>query len=133
MPIIADWREGGSEIRLIGDLAATELRDCVFSYSSDPRADDASYKIIDMRETESIGASAEELEVLGAFEYGHTLSTPNVRLAFVTPDDRFDAHIDAFTRLTRESTWQVRIFRDRDEAVAWATGPRGVSLSEGGL
>ena len=122
MPIVEDWQEGGAEFRLVGRLAPDEIRDCVFNYSRDPRADDARYKIVDMRQAEEIDMSLDELGTLGAFQYGHTLSTPNVRLAFVTADGRFDPYIEAYTRLTEESTWQVRTFRDYDEAAAWAKG-----------
>jgi hypothetical protein len=131
MPIIEDWQEDGAEFQLVGRLTQDEIRDCVFNYSSDPRADTARYKIVDMRQTDNVDMSLDELGTLGAFEYGHTLSTPNVRMAFVTADDRFDPSIEAFTRLTREGTWEVRIFRDPDEAVAWAKGGAGVSRATG--
>lgn len=131
MPIIDDWQEGGAEFRLVGRLTQDEIRDCVFNYSSDPRADNARYKIVDMRQAENVDMSLDELGTLGAFEYGHTLSTPNVRMAFVTADDRFDPYIEAFTRLTREGTWEVRIFKDPDEAAAWAKGGAGVSRATG--
>ncbi len=121
MTIDTSWGEDGVEYRLSGVVTLEELQGCVFSYSSDPRADTARYKIIDVRSVESAEVTIEQLETLGAFEYGQTLSTPGLRMAFVS-DGRFDMLVDAFTVLMKDSSWTVRSFAEPEAAAAWAKG-----------
>lgn len=122
MPHETKWSARGVEWRYYGVVTADETRKTDNAFYSDPRSDTARYQLIDLRDVEELLFTLHEQEVSAGYDAAQSRSTPNVRVAFVVPDDRFDETLAVYMQILNNSTWRAKTFTSMEDARAWV-GP----------
>ncbi len=123
MPHETKWTERGIEWRYYGVVTAAETREADNAFYNDPRSDTAKYQFIDLRDVEELIFNVHEQEVNAGYDAAQSKSTPNVRVAFITPDDRFDELLAVYMQLLNNSSWRAKTFTSVEAAREWVGPP----------
>ncbi|WP_428407053.1 hypothetical protein [Hyphococcus sp.] len=119
MPYETTWSERGVHWRYYGDVTAAETRRADAEFYGDPRADQAIYQLIDLREVTRLDFPPHDQELTAAIDGAASISTPAVRVAFIVPDGRFDAALKIYLDLINRTTWSAQTFIDPEAAQDW--------------
>ncbi|MDH5710240.1 MAG: hypothetical protein OEZ15_01050 [Gammaproteobacteria bacterium] len=87
----------------------------------DSRFDRLSYKLVDFSDIESIHMTNEEIAKIACQHKAAASSNPHIKTAIVTRTDKdgLSDLVNNFAAFFSDSSWEVQIFQDRDEANAW--------------
>ncbi|MGD2132629.1 MAG: hypothetical protein PVI23_07540 [Maricaulaceae bacterium] len=113
------WTAHGAEWRLTGVVTREEIDELNRAFTNDPRSDHARYQLLDLRDVPRIDMTMGDAQMVGAYDAAQSLSTPAIRVAILTPDDRFDDLIAGYAEMLEGGSWTVRAFTDEAEARAW--------------
>ncbi|WP_375202007.1 hypothetical protein [Hyphococcus sp.] len=119
MPFETSWSDRGIHWRYYGDVTAAETRHADAEFYGDARSDRAIYQLIDLREVTRLDFPLHDQELTAAIDGAASISTPLVRVAFIVPDDRFDAALKVYLELINQTSWSARTFTDRQAAEDW--------------
>lgn len=130
MPHETTWTFAGVEWRYFGHVTPIETRGACRQCYADPRSDYVTYQLIDLRDITRLDFPLFDQELSASFDVAASSSIPCVRVAFITPDNRFDSALEVYLDLINRTSWEARTFFDAEAARNWCERRNEVQVEE---
>lgn len=113
-----DWEPSGAHWKYYGDVSGAEIIRASKEIYGDPRFDDLEFKLVDFLGAEAIQIHKNEVAEIACQHKVAAISNPNVKTAIVMKKSDNEMAI-FFASFFEDSSWDVRIFQDINEANKW--------------
>ena len=113
-----EWESKGAYWKYYGDVSGREIIEASKIIYGDPRFDDLKYKLVDFLDTESIQIGINEITEIAVQHKAAAITNPNIKTAIVIKDSNKEIAL-SFASFFKDSSWEVKIFRDLNEARNW--------------
>ena len=112
-----EWEENGVYWKYSGKVTGSEIIEASTSIYGDERFIDLKYKFVDFFDVESVAINKDQLALIAYQHLAAERANPYMKTAILTREDQEAAH--RFAAFFDKSSWEVRVFTDRDEANRW--------------
>lgn len=121
MPFSIAWQARGTFIRFWGCVDLDTVTNSNDALWLDPRFDDHTYCIYDLRDVEKWDVAMDQAKVLAALDLAASQHAPRLRLVFLAHEAYSIQFVEAYIQHSRRmrSPWDFVILKNEDEAVAW--------------
>ncbi|MCK4675470.1 MAG: hypothetical protein KAT61_06110 [Gammaproteobacteria bacterium] len=113
-----DWEPVGIYWKYYGNISGEDVIDASTSIYGDQRFDTLKYKLVDFLDVESIKMDKDEVALIAYQHRSAERSNPYVKNAIVIKSSGSEM-AKKFAAFFSDSSWEVRIFQDLDEANNW--------------
>ncbi|WP_374277923.1 hypothetical protein [Azonexus sp.] len=113
------WDGSGLLKRFGGYVSAEEFMDSADASFSHPDIDRARYIINDFSNVTGHGLCDAVAEYVGVMRMGASLSTPNLRVLYISTDESIRDFVAALTAHPFHTAWETRVFPTMSLAEAW--------------
>jgi hypothetical protein len=111
------WEDNGVYWRYRGRVTGKEIVQASTSIYGDPRFITLKYKFVDFLEAESIDIDKDQLALIAYQHLAAERSNPYIKNAILIKTGA--SIVDDFAEYFNKSSWEIRVFYDRDEADQW--------------
>ena len=118
MPYKLDWEQNGVYWKYYGKVSGKEIIEASTSIYGDPRFDTLKYKLVDFLDAETIKMDKDEVALIAYQHRSAERSNPYVQNAIVIKPSGNEM-ANNFAAFFRDSSWEVQIFQNLDEANNW--------------
>ncbi len=115
------WEERGGIWRLTGKLEHDDVMRLILDRNLDCRFRKAEYLVHDFLGATDLVLSEGDLSAIVDNEADIAGLAPNLKMAFVTDDERFDQLFERFIEKMQDCSWEIKVFREFEAAYEWAT------------
>ena len=112
-----DWESNGIYWEYYGNVSGKEIIEASTTIYGDERFDTLKYKLVNFLGVESIEMDEDEVALIAYQHRAAERSNPNIKNAIVIKTDGKLANM--FAAFFRDSSWEVQVFQDLDEANNW--------------
>lgn len=113
-----EWLPEGVCWKYYGDVSGEEIITASKKIYGDRRFDSLRFKLVDFLDAESLQIDSNEVAEIACQHKVAAISNPNIKNAIVIKDVANEM-VNLFASFFQDSSWEVRIFDDRDEANSW--------------
>ena len=85
----------------------------------DERFDNMRFQIFDISKVTKVNAPESDISVIAALDRSSAKWNPNVKVACITEDDYSMQLIEIYASYLMDIEWEVKIFTNFDDALAW--------------
>ena len=117
MACIMEWEPQGVYWKYSGDVSGREIIKSSTAIYGDSRFDTLKYKLVDFLEVDTIDINKDEITLIAHQHRMAERSNPYIKNAIVLRSNNKLAK--EFAAFFIDSTWQVKLFNDLDEANTW--------------
>ena len=118
MPNKLMWEPEGVYWKYYGNVSGKEIIDASTSVYGDPRFDNIHYKLVDFLDIDSIDIKDNEIALIACQHKAAEKSRANIKNAIVTRAQSGEI-AEKFAAFFNESSWEVRVFDNLDDANDW--------------
>ena len=111
------WEVNGVFWKYSDKVTGSEIVEASTSIYGDERFDTLKYKLVDFLDVESIEIDKKELSLIAFQHLAAERSNPYIKNAILLKSNHKMAH--DFASFFSKSSWEVKIFTDRDKANIW--------------
>jgi len=112
-----DWENNGIYWEYYGKVSGKEIVEASTTIYGDERFDTLKYKLVNFLGVESIKMDEDEVALIAYQHRAAERSNPNIKNAIVIKQGSKLA--DKFAAFFSDSSWDVQVFQDLDEANDW--------------
>jgi hypothetical protein len=112
-----DWENNGIYWEYYGKVSGKEIVEASTTIYGDERFDTLKYKLVNFLGVESIKMDEDEVALIAYQHRAAERSNPNIKNAIVIKSGSKLA--DKFAAFFSDSSWDVQVFQDLDEANNW--------------
>ena len=112
-----DWEHDGVYWKYHGKVSGKEIIEASTAIYGDPRFDTLKYKLVDFLGVESVKMDEDEVALIAYQHRAAEKSNPYIKNAIVIKSGSKLA--DMFAAFFRDSSWDVQVFQNLDEANNW--------------
>ena len=111
------WEEKGVYWKYRGSVTGKEIVEASTSIYGDPRFITLKYKFVDFLDADSIDIDKDQLALIAYQHLAAERSNPYIKNAILIKTGEKIA--DSFAAFFDKSSWEIKVFHDRDEANQW--------------
>lgn len=120
MPYDTEFAKTGAHVRLHGTVSFDEIRSAQGEVWGHPDWDYIRYVIVDFLEVETFVIVEGDAQALGFMDKTAVQRGKELKVALVAVKPDIIQLFEAYASILDGTTAEVRIFADREEAIAWA-------------